>query len=75
MSAARLEELSELTWEKETLVAGPLHEGVGGVTVGLHPGEPHLPALVLLLPDVAHDLKRACNLQLCYRRSLSFKVL
>ena len=56
MSAARLEELSELTWEKETLVAGPLHEGVGGVPVGLHPGEPHLPALVLLLPDVLHHL-------------------
>ena len=53
---AESEGQSQLTWQKETFVAGPLHEGVGGVPVGLHPGEPHLPALVLLLPDLLHHL-------------------
>ena len=29
---------------------------MGGVAVGLHPGEPHLAALVLLLPHILHHL-------------------
>ena len=48
--------------EEDPLVVLPLDEGVGGVAVGLHHGEAAHPVVVGLLPDVAHNLKRAFNL-------------
>ena len=48
--------------EEDPLVVLPLDEGVGGVAVGLHHGEAAHPVIVGLLPDVAHNLKRAFNL-------------